>query len=126
MTDLIFLLHLALLHLLDGNYLTCLLIAANSNLSKGTFSDDFEWFEIRRADASPSNGECDLRSSMKFSLLVKDILLDELLLMRSEVEDVHLLVEHVPALFLLKLFSLQSCVLVLNVLFDVLSTLSSL
>ena len=56
MTDLIFLLHLALLHLLDGNYLTCLLIAANSNLSKGTFTNDFEWLEISSADASPSDG----------------------------------------------------------------------
>ena len=116
MSNLILVDHFVFLHLLDGNYLSCLAISADTHLAKSTSSNDFERFKVTHSDFGTGH-------AVQFSLFVLNFLLNKFFLLLAQVHLFHLNHELVPGLFLFHLLSLLLRILGLDVGLDTLSTL---
>lgn len=107
-TNLVFVDHLLLFHLLDGYDFVSLSISTDPDLSEGTPTNDLDWNEIL---------DCQLLSlkSVVFGFLVQNFLLDKFLLLIREVHVIHLLDQLVPGFLPFTFFVLGLSVLVLDV-----------
>ena len=116
MSDLVFVNHLILLHLLYGYDLACLAISAHAHLAKGTTSNDLQRLKVLYSDLST-------RHTIEFGLFVLNFLLNELFLLLAQVHLLHLYHKLVPRFLLLHLFIFLLRILRLNVGFHTLGTL---
>lgn len=90
-------------------------MSANPDFSESSSSDDGVGLKVLSADLLP-------HFPIEFSLLVEDVLLDQLLFSPRQVQFLHFVLQDVECLFPIRLVFLQFLILTLDVGFSILSS----